>query len=72
MATATRDLAPAILGRSLNLSDAQLEAALDPRLFVEKRDIPGGPGALKSASEEAEAAYREVQVWLDAKRGLLA
>jgi argininosuccinate lyase len=72
MAAATRDLAPGIIGRNLNLSDAEIEAALDARQFVEKRDIPGGPGALESACKEAEGTRREVQVWLDARRGLLA
>ncbi|HWE50776.1 MAG TPA: argininosuccinate lyase [Bryobacteraceae bacterium] len=72
MAAATRDLAPGAIGRDLQLSQADLEAALDAREFVEKRDIPGGPGALESAREQAETAHRGVQAWIEAKRDLLA
>ena len=72
MAAAVRDLAPGMIGRALHLSSRELEAALDPCLFVEKRTIPGGPGALEPALEEAEAGHRAVQVWLEAKSALLA
>jgi argininosuccinate lyase len=72
MAAATLDIAPAVIGRTLWLSGAELEAALDARQFVEKRTLPGGPGALESALEEAESGHREGRVWLEAKSVLLA
>jgi argininosuccinate lyase len=66
MVAAVRDLAHP------RLSDTELEAALDPRRFVEKRDIPGGPGALGSACDEAEAAQGEIETWVKSKTELLA
>jgi argininosuccinate lyase len=71
MAAVTRDLAPAETGTSLKLSAADLEASLDARTFVEKRRVPGGPGALDSAIEEADAAHREGMFWLEQKTNLL-
>lgn len=71
MAEAVRELAPAIVGRPLTLSAAELESALDPRVFVERRTIPGGPGAMESAWAEAAEEERAIQDWLASKRALL-
>ncbi len=71
MAAATQQLAPEKLGRSLRLSLADLAAALDARAFVEKRTIPGGPGALDAAIAEARAQQSEVEAWLGEKTALV-
>ena len=71
MAAATAELASGVLGRPLQLSAGQLEAALNPRRFVDLRTIPGGPGALDSAFAEAEAQYQDTRAWADAKERLL-
>jgi len=71
MAEAVRELAPEIVGRPLRLSAAELESALDPRVFVERRTIPGGPGAMESAWAEAAEEERAIQDWLASKRALL-
>jgi argininosuccinate lyase len=72
MAEAVRDLAPGLIGRDLKLSTAELEAALDPRRFVAKRSIPGGPGALETALKDAEVGHADVEQWVAEKRELLA
>src|SRR5215472_3121242 len=72
MAAAVRDLAPALVGRELGLSREDLESALDARRFVEKRTVPGGPGAIDLALRAAEADLAQLQLWLAAKRGVLA
>lgn len=71
MAEAVRDLAPSIIGRPLMLSAGEVETALDPRAFVQRRTIPGGPGCLESALTDAAEEQRELQGWLAAKRALL-
>jgi len=72
VAAAVRDLAPALVGRELGLSREDLESALDARRFVEKRTVPGGPGAIDLALRAAEADLAQLQLWLAAKRGVLA
>jgi argininosuccinate lyase len=72
MAKAVRDLAPELAGRDLGLSAADLEAALDPRRFVETRTTPGGPGALDAALANAESQHSDVERWLGEKNETLA
>ena len=71
MAAATAELAPQVIGRPLRLTLPELLAALDPQAFVDIRTIPGGPGALGTAFEEAEAQQQDVQRWIDGKSALL-
>jgi argininosuccinate lyase len=71
MAQMTADLAPNVIGRQLRLSISQLQTALDARAFVEVRTIPGGPGALADAIQEADAQHRAVQTWIEEKSALL-
>ena len=71
MALAVRELALQTVGKTLSLSAAELERSLDPRFFVETRTIPGGPGALNAALQEAEAGHRQSQAWIQSKTALL-
>ena len=71
MAARTAELAPASIGRPLILTDAELRAALDPRYFVELRDLPGGPAALDAAFSAATFENGNACRWIEAKRELL-
>ena len=71
MALAVRELALQTVGKTLSLSAAELERSLDPRFFVETRTIPGGPGALNAALQEAEAGHRQSQAWIQSKTAIL-
>ncbi len=64
MIAAVQALDPAI-------SAGDIEAALDARAFVEKRTIPGGPGALRPALEAAEADHSRMASWIEEKSKLL-
>ena len=72
MAEATARLAPPSIGRALRLTQDQLQAALDPRNFVEIRTIPGGPGALQPVFTDTEQQEAGVTAWLTAKETLLS
>ena len=72
MADATARLAPKTLGRELHLTRDQLQAALDPRNFVEIRTIPGGPGALQPVFADTEEQEASVTAWLTARETLLS
>jgi len=72
MASMTVELAPLVTGRALGLSIDELLIALGPRNFVDSRTIPGGPGALGPALEEAEAQHRENRTWIQQKSKLLS
>ncbi len=62
------------LGIELGLSEDAFQRALDPRAFVEARDLPGG--AAPSATAEVlliqEASLGEDRQWLESARGKLA
>ena len=71
MAGAVRNLAPAVVGRPLTLSAGEVESALDPHVFIERRTIPGGPGSMESAWADALEEERAMRAWLAAKSALL-
>ena len=72
VAGAVQELAPGLIGRALRLSAEEIQRSLDPRGFVEKRIIPGGPGALETALTDAEAQQREFTQWISEKKEILA
>jgi argininosuccinate lyase len=49
-----------VIGRELGLTETEVEAALDPRNFVNVRSIPGGPAPAET--RRAAAAEREREV----------
>jgi argininosuccinate lyase len=66
-------LAPERCGTALSANRSDLLEALDPRHFVNIRNIPGGPApaALNSALDDAEAGQHEFRAWMNAKQDLL-
>jgi len=66
-------LAPQVIGRSLTVSRARLNEALDPVHFVAVRTIVGGPGlpAITDQIREAQEGIAIDRAWLQQKRGLL-
>ncbi len=65
-----RELAPGILGRSLETREDLLREALDAEHFVRIRTIPGGPApvAVKSAHAAMEEQLRNDRAWLAEKQ----
>ena len=74
----TADLLRAIAKRDFNLdvelSQAALKQALDPRAFVEARSLPGGaaPGASAQVLEQLEQGIRRDQMWLHTAKSNIA
>lgn len=68
-----RELAPEILGKSINVPDKLLIESLDAEHFVQIRDLPGGPGpsAVESALDAAQQALHADEEWLRRKAGLM-
>ncbi len=65
--------APQQLGRALHTKRAELLEALNPRHFVNIRDVVGGPApkALAAALQQAQAEQREAESWITQKQRLL-
>ncbi len=57
------------LQRPLTISRAELLGSLDPRHFVDVRNIPGGPSpeALQPALNQAQSEIAESKAWLESK-----
>ncbi len=59
-------IAQDVFGRSTGLTEASLQAAIDPRIFVQRRSVIGGPApievrrALGTASQAVQAARQQV------------
>ena len=69
-----REIAKVEFDRDLELSEAMLQAALDPHAFVEARSLPGGaaPGATAQVLEAQGLGIKKDAQWLDAARGKIA
>ena len=72
MATATMELAETVHGKKLLTPRERLLLALDPRVFVQSRTIPGGPGALDEALSGAESQAASGLRWIAEKSALLS
>ena len=73
MAATVEALAPAHFGRPLQISHEDLLQALDPRHFVNIRNIPGGPSpeALRPALRLAHEHLSETRSWIGEKASAL-
>jgi argininosuccinate lyase len=73
MADAVAALAPAQLGRSLQISRASLLQSLDPRHFINIRAIPGGPSpeSLRPSIVQADSEIAASRAWIQAKSTVL-
>lgn len=73
-ASILRDVAADTLELSIELSEEAFARALDPRAFVEARDLPGGaaPSATGAVLEAQETAVGEDRAWLADTRAALA
>ena len=69
-----RKVAWDMLGREVELSDDAFARALDPRAFVESRDLPGGaaPRATAAVLEAQEQVIGDDRRWLASTRATLA
>ncbi len=72
MANATMELAETVHGKKLQTPRERLLLALDPRVFVQSRTIPGGPGALDEALSGAESQAASGLRWIAEKSALLS
>ncbi len=73
-ADSLRQVALDTLGRQVELSDEAFDRALDPRAFVEARDLPGGaaPSATAAVLDAQERVIGEDRAWLESTRAALA
>ena len=73
-ADSLRQVALDTLGRQVELSDEAFDRALDPRAFVDARDLPGGaaPSATAAVLEAQERVIGEDRAWLESTRAGLA
>jgi argininosuccinate lyase len=62
-------LAPEIIGRQLTVSSEVLREALDARVFVSRRTIPGGPAPETAGAElaDVQSEMKHMGAWLHAK-----
>jgi argininosuccinate lyase len=60
------EAAVSAIGRPLGLTDAALRAALDPRAFVRRRSLPGGPApeAMRGSLAALRSALQTDHAWL--------
>ncbi|HLO01567.1 MAG TPA: argininosuccinate lyase [Symbiobacteriaceae bacterium] len=68
------EAAKAVLGRSVQLTEPQYQAAIDPVTFVERRSVLGGPAPLETtrALAAAQSALQAAQDDVTARRTALA
>ena len=73
-ADSLRQVALDTLGRQVELSDEAFDRALDPRAFVDARDLPGGaaPSATAAVLDAQERVIGEDRAWLESTRAALA
>ena len=73
-ADSLRQVALDTLGRQVELSDEAFNRALDPRAFVDARDLPGGaaPSATAAVLDAQERVIGEDRAWLESTRAALA
>ncbi len=73
-ADSLRQVALDTLGRQVELSDEAFNRALDPRAFVDARDLPGGaaPSATAAVLDAQERVIGEDRAWLESTRTALA
>ncbi len=73
-ADSLRQVALDTLGRQVELSDEAFNRALDPRAFVDARDLPGGaaPSATAAVLDAQERVISEDRAWLESTRAALA
>ena len=69
-----RDVAAETLGLQVNLPDEVFRRALDPRAFVESRNLPGGaaPRATADVLDKQGVAIKQDRAWLTDVRALLS
>ncbi len=74
MIQAVESLAPLHFGRTLLASREELAEALDPRHFVDIRNVAGGPSpdALRPALAQAEEELAQTRAWVETKSAGLA
>lgn len=73
-ADSLRQVALDTLGQQVELSDEAFNRALDPRAFVDARDLPGGaaPSATAAVLDAQERVIGEDRAWLESTRAALA
>jgi len=68
------EVAQAVIGRDLHLTEEQFIEALDPRHFVEIRNIMGGPSpnTMRKSLEQSKERLNSYNQWVGSKKSVLA